>query len=270
MQAKLLQTNKMAALGTLSSGIAHEINNPSNFILANARMLHDAWKDIELILDEYGREEGDFSIGGFDFSEARNTLPKLIEGIIDGSRRIRDILAGLREYAREEKTPPAQKVDVNTVVTKSFTMLQNHIRNNTEHFHCSMAPDAPYVRGSFQQLEQVVINLAMNALQALPSKNCGVYISVFRERPSRNVVIKVRDQGIGMPTDVVKRIFDPFFTTRLDSGGTGLGLSICYSIIKDHQGTIEVESEPGRGTSVYVRIPPYSRGENPHEEHLER
>jgi len=268
MQAKLLQTNKMAALGTLSSGIAHEINNPSNFILSNARMLHDAWKDIGLILEEYAREQGDFSIGGFDFSEARDTVPKLIEGIIEGSHRIRDILAGLREYARDEKTQPLQKVDVNTVVTKSFTMLQNHIRSHTEHFHCSLAPDAPLVRGSFQQLEQVVVNLAMNALQALPTRNCGVYISVFRDRPTGNVVIKVRDQGVGMPPEVVKRIFDPFFTTRLDSGGTGLGLSICYSIIKDHQGTIEVESEPGTGTSVYVRIPPCSRGEKAHEERL--
>jgi signal transduction histidine kinase len=268
MQAKLLQTNKMAALGTLSSGIAHEINNPSNFILSNARMLHDAWKDIVPVLDEYAREQGEFCIGGFDFSEARDTLPKLIEGIVEGSHRIRDILAGLREYARGETAQPLRKVDVNTVVTKSFTMLQNHIRSHTEHFHCSLAPDAPLVRGSFQQLEQVVVNLAMNALQALPTRNCGVYISVFRDRPTGNVVIKVRDQGVGMPPEVVKRIFDPFFTTRLDSGGTGLGLSICYSIIKDHQGTIEVESEPGTGTSVYVRIPPCSRGEKAHEELL--
>lgn len=270
MQAKLLQTNKMAALGTLSSGIAHEINNPCNFILSNARMLHDVWKDCSPLLDEYAREQGEFSIGGFHFSEARDTVPKLIEGIIEGAHRIRDILAGLREYAREEKTRPLQKVDVNAVVTKSFAMLQNHIREHTEHFHCSLATDPPLVRGSFQQLEQVVINLAMNALQSLPSRNCGVYISVFRDRPAGNVVIKVRDQGSGMPPEVVKRIFDPFFTTRLDSGGTGLGLSICYSIIKEHRGTIEVESEPGTGTNVYVRIPPYSCGEDPpHEDRRE-
>ncbi|MEA5114143.1 MAG: PAS domain S-box protein [Geobacteraceae bacterium] len=269
MQTKLLQTNKMAALGTLSSGIAHEINNPVNFILSNARMLHDAWQDLDLICSEYGRDLVDYSIGGFTFAEAREILPKLLDGIIDGSHRIRTILTGLREFAREEKTPPNQKVDVNSAIEKSVAILQNQIREYTNHFHLSAEPDLPPVRGSLQQLEQVVINLTMNALQSLPGKEFGVYISTYREKKSNCVVIKVRDQGVGMDQEVVKRIFDPFFTTRLESGGTGLGLSICYSILKEHQGAIEVESEPGKGTSVFVRIPSLRHREGIHEKHSE-
>ena len=255
MQTKLLQTNKMAALGTLSSGIAHEINNPVNFILANAQMVHDAWQDIDLVLADFVRKEGEFSLGGFPFSEAREILPELLSGIIEGGYRIRNILANLREFAREEKTPLDQKVSVNRVLEKSITMLQNQIKNYTCHFHFSPDPSDSCVRGSFQQLEQVVINLVMNALQSLPGRESGVYVSLYRDQPERSVVIKVRDQGRGMTPDVVKQIFDPFFTTKLDSGGTGLGLSICYSIIKEHRGIIEVESEAGSGTSVYVRIP---------------
>jgi len=269
MQTKLMQTNKMAALGTLSSGIAHEINNPTNFILSNARMLHDAWQDLDLILAEFGQDLEEYSIGGFHFREARQILPRLLDGIIDGSHRIRNILTGLREFAREEKTPPNQKVDINTVLEKSFAILQNQIRQHTNHFHSSSEPDLHQVRGSLQQLEQVVINLTMNALQSLPSKEFGVYISTFRDKAAKSVVVKIRDQGIGMPPEVVKRIFDPFFTTRLESGGTGLGLSICYSIIKEHLGTIEVESEPGKGTSVYVRIPTYRHRESTYEQHCE-
>lgn len=266
MQTKLLQTNKMAALGTLSSGIAHEINNPVNFILSNARMVSDAWLDLDLILSAYGQDLQDYSIGGFAFAEAREILPRLLDGIIDGSHRIRNILAGLREFAREEKTPPNQKVDVNTAIEKSVAMLQNQIRAYTSHFHLSLESGLPHVRGSIQQLEQVVINLAMNGLQSLPGKEFGVYISTYRDKPSNNVVIKVRDQGTGMEQEIVKRIFDPFFTTRLESGGTGLGLSICYSIIKEHHGTIEVESEPGKGTSVYVRIPCCRNKETEHDQ----
>jgi PAS domain S-box-containing protein len=270
MQTKLLQTNKMAALGTLSSGIAHEINNPVNFILSNAQMLHDAWKDIEPILDEHSREQGEPSIGGFSFGEAREILPKLLSGIIEGSHRIRDILSGLREFAREDKSPLEQKVSVNLVLEKAFTILQNQLRSYTSHFHCSPAPEDLHVRGSLQQLEQLIINLTMNALQSLPNTGCGVYVNVSRDRQTRHAVIKIRDQGIGMSPEVQKRIFDPFFTTRLDSGGTGLGLSICYSIIKEHQGTIEVESEPGKGTSVFVRIPLYQPREDAHEQRSEQ
>ncbi len=265
MQSKLMQTNKMAALGTLSSGIAHEINNPVNFILSNARMLHDAWQDLDLLFLECGNDLEDYSIGGFPFTEARDILPKLLDGIIDGSHRIRNILTGLREFAREEKTPPNQKVDVNDAIEKSVAILRNQIKEHTNHFHISLEADLPPVRGSLQQLEQVVINLAMNALQSLPSKEFGVYLSTYREKKSSCVVIKVRDQGIGMDHEVVKRIFDPFFTTRLENGGTGLGLSICYSIVKEHEGAIEVETEPGNGTSVYVRIPFFRHREGTHD-----
>jgi len=255
MHTKLLQTNKMVALGTLSSGIAHEINNPVNFILANAQMLSDAWKDIDTILAEYSREAGEPCLGGFPYGEAREIIPKLLTGIVEGSHRIRSILAGLKEFVREEKAPLDQEVDLNMVMEKAFTIIRNQIKKHTNHFHCNMDPGNPLVRGSFQQLEQVVINLAMNALQALPDRNCGIYASTYRDRRARNAIIKIRDQGTGMSPEVQKQIFDPFFTTRLDSGGTGLGLSICYAIIKEHGGSIEIESELGGGTSVYVRIP---------------
>lgn len=146
-------------------------------------------------------------------------------------------------------------MSVNQVLEKSIAMLQNQIRNYTCNFQLTPDPQNSCIRGSFQQLEQVVINLVMNALQSLPDKESGVYVSLFRDQAGENLVIKVRDQGIGMAPETLKQIFDPFFTTRLDSGGTGLGLSICYSIVKEHRGSIEVDSRAGVGTSIYVKIP---------------
>jgi len=111
------------------------------------------------------------------------------------------------------------------------------------------------VTGSFQQLEQVIVNLIMNALQALPDRESGAFISTSYAKSIDQIIIKVRDEGEGMPADVQQAIFDPFFTTRLDSGGTGLGLSICFSIVKEHGGIIECESEPGQGSTFFVRLP---------------
>lgn len=255
LQTKLLQTNKMAALGTLSSGIAHEINNPTNFILANAQMVHDAWQDIDLVLAGYAREQGECSLGGFTLGEAREILPKLLSGIIEGGQRIRNILNELRQFAREEKAPLDQQVSVNQVLEKAIAMLQSQIRNHTSRFQFVPDPENSAILGSFQQLEQVVINLVMNALQSLPDRESRVAVSLYCEQPGQQVVIEVRDEGLGMTPETLKQIFDPFFTTKLESGGTGLGLSICYSIVKQHRGTIEVQSEPGSGSCVFVRLP---------------
>jgi signal transduction histidine kinase len=118
-----------------------------------------------------------------------------------------------------------------------------------------LGEDLPPVKGNFRQLEQIVVNLTLNALESLPSRECGVYIATTYSRFLGKIVIKVQDEGGGMTEDVQKSIFDPFFTTKLGSGGTGLGLSICFSIVKEHNGMILCESKPGEGTTFLVRIP---------------
>ena len=141
------------------------------------------------------------------------------------------------------------QVDINKVIEAALTMLQNQIRKHTDTFQCILAENLPPVTGSFQQLEQVIVNLIMNALQSLPGRDSGVYISTSYVKSIDQIVITVLDEGKGMSDEVRQAIFDPFFTTRLDSGGTGLGLSICFSIVKEHGGIIECESEPGRGST---------------------
>ena len=255
MQERLRQVDKMAAIGTLASGIAHEINNPNNFIQANARFMSDIWPEISRILCQYAEDNGEFYLGKLRFSEAASYLPKMLTGLVEGSRRINGIVTGLKDFARQEKTLLDQTVDINRVIEAALSMLHNEIRKHTDKFQCILAENLPPVTGSFQQLEQVIVNLTLNALQALTCRGEGVSLATSYVQSIGEVVVKVRDEGVGMPDEVRQAIFDPFYTTRLDSGGTGLGLSICFSIVKEHGGIIECESEPGRGSTFFVRLP---------------
>jgi len=255
MQETLLQANKMAAIGTLASGIAHEINNPNNFILSNAQFLSDNWSDIDRILTSYAKENGEFFISRMCYSEAGPIISKMLKSLTEGAQRIKGIVTGLKDFSRKEKATLDQTVDVNKVIEAAVSMLQNQIKKHTDYFCCSLGRDLPPVKGNFRQLEQIVVNLTLNALESLPSRDCGVYIATTYSRFLGKIVIRVQDEGVGMSEDVQRTIFDPFFTTKLDSGGTGLGLSICFSIVKEHNGMIICESKPGFGTTFFVRIP---------------
>jgi len=255
IQAKLIQANKMTSLGLLVSGVAHEINNPNNFIMANSRLLSNVWLDAMKILRGYYRENGDFQIGGIPFSVMKDDASHLFAGIIDGSHRINDIVNNLKNFARQDQSLAGNVVDVNRIVTAAVTILHHHLVKHTEKFHLDLDENIPRVKGSGQQLEQVVMNLLMNACQALPDKEHGIWLTTGYDKPTGYVTIVVRDEGLGMPENIHDRVLEPFFTTKLDSGGTGLGLSISQSIVKEHGGLLEFTSVPGEGTTFIVKIP---------------
>jgi PAS domain S-box-containing protein len=255
IQAKLIQANKMTSLGLLVSGVAHEINNPNNFIMANSQMLAKVWEDANKVLREYHRENGDFLIGGIPFSELAERSPQLFAGITEGARRIEDIVGNLKNFARQDQLLVERDVDLNRVVTTAVSLLLHQLNRYTDNFHLDLAEDLPFVTGSYQQLEQVAINLLLNAGQALPDKNHGIWVTTGFDAAAGLVTLAVRDEGRGMERDVSNRVMEPFFTTKLDSGGTGLGLSISLSIVKEHNGSLEFESEPDKGTTFIVKIP---------------
>jgi PAS domain S-box-containing protein len=255
MQERLLQANKMAAIGTLASGIAHEINNPNNYILSNAQFLSDIWPEINRALSRYAEENGEFFLGKLNYGEASAMIPKMLTGLTEGAYRIKGIVTGLKDFARQEKTRLDKPVDINKVIEAALSMLHNKIKQHTDNFSCNLGSALPPVKGSFRQLEQVIVNLTMNALEALPSRDRAVSIQTSYSPYLGQVTVRVEDQGIGMTEEVQKAIFDPFFTTKLDRGGTGLGLSINFTIVKEHNGIIECDSNPGKGTVFYVRIP---------------
>ena len=255
LHSKLIQANKMTSLGVLVSGVAHEVNNPNNFIMFNASLLSDAWQDALKILDGYSRENGEFSLGGLPFSEMQTVVMRLLQGITDGSHRIKGIVDNLKDFARQDSARLDDAVDLNKVVSGSASLLASQIKAHTRSFSLELAPDLPLVKGSFQQLEQVIINLVMNGLQALPGKERGIKVATSFDPPRRQVTVSVKDEGTGISKEIMEKITEPFFTTRLDRGGTGLGLSISMSIIRDHHGIMEFESEPGKGTDACIRLP---------------
>ncbi len=254
-QARLIHANRMASLGTIVSGVAHEVNNPNNLVMFNAPMILSAWEDAVPVLDAYRRENGDFPLGGLPYSEMREVVPKLAAGISDASARIKAIVWNLKDFARQDIPRQQAPVRVNDVVRMAISILNHEILRATHRFEVAYGEDLPPVMGSSQQLEQVVINLLTNALQALPSSARGIRVSTRRVPGTREVEVRVEDEGVGMSPEVLERIKEPFFSTRLDSGGLGLGVSICRSIVQEHQGTLDFESEEGKGTRAVVRLP---------------
>ncbi|MCX8045045.1 MAG: cache domain-containing protein [Desulfobacterota bacterium] len=250
---QLVQADKMASLGTLVAGVAHEINNPNNFVMLNTPLMQNIWNNVLPILDEYCREHGDFKVGGMPFSKVRAAVPALLAGILDGARRINDIVKELRDFARPEETVMNQRVDVNTVVKSAVDLLYHTIQKSTHSFSVSYAQNLPPITGNAQRIEQVVVNLLLNACQALPSPERAVRISTSCDADT--VYIAVLDEGVGIAEDDLSRIMDPFFTTKRSSGGTGLGLSISYKIIQQHRGRITVQSTPGKGSVFTVALP---------------
>jgi PAS domain S-box-containing protein len=254
-QQQLMQASKMAALGVLVSGVAHEINNPNNFIMLNAPILREAWESALPILEDYYKENGDFLMGGMKYSEMREQMPKLLTGVAQGAERIKQIVANLKSYVRGDGGDLTQAVDVNAVIRSSLSLISNVIKNATDHFTVKYGDGLPLVRGSFQRLEQVIINLIQNACQAMPDKKKGLFVTTGRDGSGAGVVITIRDEGSGIRPEDLPRIREPLFTTRQDAGGIGLGLSISSKIIEEHRGSLRFVSEPEKGTTVTITLP---------------
>jgi len=254
MKNELIQADKMISLGILVSGVAHEINNPNHLIMSNTPLLIEAWKSSVPLLDRYYRENGDFSLGGLPYTRIREEVPQLFEGIIEGSVRIHRIVKDLKDYARREEVDMDQAVDLNHVIKNAVRLTRNLIDGKTDHFNLVYGTSLPVVRGNRQKLEQVIINLIQNACQAISDREQGLEIATFLE-PARNCLcVRVRDQGHGIPENLLTRIMDPFFTTSQRQGGTGLGLAVCLNIVTTHGGKIEVTSKPGQGSVFTVSL----------------
>ena len=254
-QQQLIQAGKMASLGILVSGVAHEINNPNQYIMSNTSILQNLWKNIEPIIEKYYVENGDFSIMNMSYNDLRDNIHPLFSGILDGSDRIKFIVQELRDFARQGSNDMIENVEINSVVKSANILLSNMIKKTTEHFSVDLREKLPIIKGNYQRLEQVVINLIQNACQAISDKEKGIVVLTSYDKNTDCIVLEVRDEGVGIPKNVLQNITDPFYTTKRDSGGTGLGLSISSAIINDHRGSLTFTSFPGKGTSAKVLLP---------------
>ncbi|MBI5847445.1 MAG: PAS domain S-box protein [Nitrospirae bacterium] len=247
--------DQLAVLGQLSAGITHEINNPNAFIMSNAQLLQDIWRDAEQVLLQQWRQVGDFSLGGLSFPAMKEDVQKAIRYLLEGSDRINNIVTSLKAYTSPLGDYVSENVDLNEVVRSSLEILDSQIKTATDNFRWIPDEEVPHVRGNRQALEQVVTNLITNALQALTDRTKGVSVYSRYERGPNVVIIEVTDEGVGMTQEILRRASNPFFTTKRDRSGVGLGLAIASSIVTNHNGSIVFESEAGAGTTVMVSLP---------------
>jgi polar amino acid transport system substrate-binding protein len=254
-QRQLVQADKLASLGILTSGVAHEINTPNGIILMNLPVITEAWEDTRHILDAYRDEHGDFAFGGLSYQRLRDEVPIMLADMTDSARRIRQIVNDLKAYARLEAPQAACDLDLNEVVRSAVRLADLSIKKATSRAVVNYCSDLPHIRGNPQRLTQVVVNLIVNACQALEHPELGIEITTRYDAASARVVLEVIDEGSGIRPDDMVRLTDPFFTTKRDHGGTGLGLSVSAGIVGEHGGEMIFASKPGHRTTVTVTLP---------------
>ncbi|MBU0480391.1 MAG: PAS domain S-box protein [Proteobacteria bacterium] len=252
-QQQLIQADKMASLGLLVSGVAHEINNPNSISLLNTTMLAKSWQSVSPILERYYTENGNFLVAGLEYSEMREQIPRLFHELDESAKRIKAIVKDLKDYARQDSTSLLDRVNINDICETAIRLTGNLLKNSTDNFTVSLSRNIPPIKGNSQRLEQVLINLLQNSCDALENNRSAITVETGAE--NNTVYIRVSDEGCGVPPESINKLTDPFFTTKRNTGGTGLGLSVSAGIIKEHNGTMHITSQKGKGTTVTVSFP---------------
>ncbi|MCA1557110.1 MAG: response regulator [Acidobacteria bacterium] len=258
LQMQVIQSEKMASLGELAAGVAHELNNPAGFILGNMDILGECTASLERLLEFYSTRplstEEDAELccikREIDYEHTLQDLRSITADCREGAERIRDVVQNLRLFSRLDEAE-FKKVDIHEGLESTLRLLSRHYNSGQITLRTDYSK-LPLVGCFAGQLNQVWLNLLVNAAQSLKD---GGEVCVTTWHKGEMVYVSISDSGGGIEPKYLKRIFDPFFTTKPVGEGTGLGLSVTYSIIERHGGTIEVESTVGRGTSFVIAIP---------------
>jgi hemerythrin-like metal-binding protein/PAS domain S-box-containing protein len=261
-QAQLLQQEKLASIGQLAAGVAHEINNPTGYVHSNIGTLENYLQDLFSLLAAYEAAEGEIGNPArreelqalrkrIDFPFLKEDIPNLMRETREGIIRVKKIVQDLKDFSRVDTTPEWQWADLHRGIDSTINIAANEIRYKADVVR--EYGDLPEIECLPMQLNQVFMNLLVNAAQAMGDERGRITIrsGVDGDR----VWLEFADNGRGMSPEVQQRIFDPFYTTKPVGQGTGLGLSLSYGIIEQHCGSISVDSKPGRGTTFRIELP---------------
>jgi two-component system NtrC family sensor kinase len=230
-EVELLQAKKLASLGVLISGVAHELGNPLN----NIAMLGQTYLSLYDMLGDDDKKN-------------------YVSDVLNQAERIRKIIQNLLDFSRQKK-PELEPANLGEIVAKSLELVSNQLKISNVKVHLDIPAPLPPVNVDWSQIEQVLVNLYINAIQAMPEGG-DLFVDLSHDPADNTVILKVRDTGTGIKREILANIFDPFFTTK-GTKGTGLGLSVTYGIIKEHHGEISVESPEGQGTTFFITLPGY-------------
>jgi signal transduction histidine kinase len=266
-ESQLVESEKMASLGQLTAGIAHEINNPINFVSSNVKPLN---RDVNILLEAISEMEkivaGEVSVAerqkqiasykeDIDFDYLKEEINQLLNGIGDGASRTAEIVKGLRIFSRLDEDD-LKRADINEGLDSTLVITNNLVGANIQVE--KNYGNLPMVECYPGKLNQVFLNMISNASYAIKKKYGdlpGGKLTISTRHEGDNVYVTIKDNGTGMDETTRKRLFEPFFTTKDVGEGTGLGLSISYNTIVKHNGQIKVNSEPGIGTEFIIILP---------------
>ena len=261
-QSKLIQSEKLASIGQLAAGVAHEINNPIGFIFSNFGTLEQYLEDLFQMLDAYEQAEASVSDGAalarirslkadLDIDYLKEDIPNLMRESRDGIQRVRKIVQDLKDFSRVDARQEWESVDLHAGIDSTLNIVNNEIKYKADVVkHYGALPEVQCLPS---ELNQVFMNLLVNAAHAITAERGTITISTGVDGP--NVWVEVADTGAGIAQENLKRIFDPFFTTKPVGKGTCLGLSLAYGIVQKHSGRMEVHSELGVGTRFRGTLP---------------
>lgn len=269
-QSQILQAEKMASIGQLAAGVAHEINNPIGFVGSNLDALNDYLQDMDALLDQYLDLMTSLNDKGFDslsnehkkkvqaiiekqkeveIDHIRADIPELIKDCKEGTSRVGKIIGELKSFAHPGNDQQ-MLVDINKGLESTLNVVHNELKYKARVI--KELGDIPMVEGFPQKLNQVFINVLVNAGQAIEEKG---EIRIQTRTKGKDAVIRISDTGCGIAPENLPKIFDPFFTTKEVGKGTGLGMNIAYNIIEEHKGKITIDSIVGKGTTFTITLP---------------
>ena len=264
-QEELVRSKRLAGIGQLAAGVAHEINNPTMAIMGNLCSVKEYIYEFIRYIDMMEQNVGDNALKNQevarikeslqkiieteDYRYLKSDLPQAIDESLNGLKKIKGIVSALLEFATTVKGG-RRTVDVNAEIRSTLVLLDNELRRKGR--VVTVFGELPELLADPQQLKQMFANLILNASQAIDAN--GV-ITIKTEVKNKHICIGISDNGVGMPKEVIENIFNPFFTTREVGSGVGLGLSIAYRIVENHNGTIDVQSEAGHGTTFTIKLP---------------
>ncbi len=251
---QLLHAQKMETLGTLVAGVAHEINNPVNLLLYNIPLFEKLWQDVYPVLVGQVAPHSKTVYAGLPVPFLQDNMPSLLSDMKLAVERIAKIVSGLKSYSRFGDPSEKKPFSLNEAVENALRLAQATIRGKRIGLRVELSQDLPQLIGSLHSIEQVVLNLIINAVQAIDHAQGKMELRTD-VRPDGYVVLTVTDNGKGVDPAIAPKIFDPFVTDKQDKGGTGLGLSVSYNIVRAHGGVIRFRSQPSAGTSFQVLFP---------------
>jgi CheY-like chemotaxis protein len=254
-EQQLQQAQKMEALGTLVAGVAHEINNPINLIMYNLPLIRKIWSDFLPVLMEQKKKFPDQKFGGFTYEFLKDNLPQLIADMDLAANRVAKIVSDLKNFSKQSNVAEKTAIQMNAAIKNALRLAQTTLRKSGVQIELELSDNLPLIQGNLQSIEQIILNIVINAIQAIDHEKGFIRIrSVFQKRNGR-ILVTISDNGRGISAAVADKLFLPFVTDKHEEGGTGLGLSVTYGLVQAHGGDIFFETRREKGTTFTISMP---------------